>query len=427
MSPIPDAQMHWTDARARHMLRTLFEAAIAKANPLHILADHLPEKPAKRCIVVGAGKAAAAMAVAVEAAWEDVELTGAVVVPYGYGLPTKRIRMMEAAHPVPDANSEAAARAMMACLDGLGPDDLVLALISGGGSSVLSLPADGLTLADKQITNRVLLASGLDIRTMNAVRKRLSAIKGGKLGAMAAPARLVTLGISDIPGDDPAAIASGPTVADQDHQLDLSEVIQKIGYALPAAVVALLQRPPVPVELPESASFRMIATPAAALEAAAASARREGLNVVMLGDDLEGEASSLGRKMARLASEPLAGPTVFLSGGETTVTLGDGPYGRGGRNTEFVLALARELEGRPGVWAMAGDTDGEDGSGGGVAGAIIAPDTIARAQAAGLDIDASLKRHDSGGFFDAIGDLIRTGPTMTNVNDFRAILVIPPS
>lgn len=419
------AQTQWTDATARRMLRDLFDAAIASANPLSVLAAHLPEKPKGRCIVVGAGKAGAAMAAAVEAAWGDVALTGAVAVPYGYGLPTTRIRVIEASHPVPDANSESAARAMIACLDGLTADDLVLALISGGGSSVLSLAAPGLTLADKQVVNRVLLASGLDIRTMNAVRKRLSAIKGGKLGAMAAPARLVTLGISDIPGDDPGAIASGPTVMGCDDAMDLAPVIQRIGYALPPAVVEHLQRLPDPVRLPDVHEFRMIATPAAALDAAAACARAVGLEVVMLGDDLEGEAAGLGRKMARLASQPVARPTVFLSGGETTVTLGDGPLGKGGRNTEFVMAMARDLNGAPGIWAMAGDTDGEDGSGGGIAGAIIAPDTMARARAHGIDIDASLARHDSGGFFEGLGDLVRTGPTLTNVNDFRAILVIP--
>lgn len=427
MSSNPEAQMQWTDATARQLLRNLFDAAIADANPLRVLADHLPEKPKGRCIVVGAGKASAAMAAAVEAAWPDIDLSGAVAVPYGYGLPTARIRVLEASHPVPDANSEAAARSMVACLQGLAPDDLVLALISGGGSSVLSLPAPGLTLADKQVVNRVLLASGLDIRTMNAVRKRLSGIKGGKLGAMAAPARLVTLGISDIPGDDPGAIASGPTVIGKDDVMDLAPVVQKIGYALPPAVVALLGREPDPVMLPQDHSFRMIATPAAALEAAAAFARQAGLDVVMLGDDLEGEASGLGRKMARLACQPRTRPTVFLSGGETTVTLGEGPLGKGGRNTEFVMAMARELDGAAGIWAMAGDTDGEDGSGGGIAGAIIAPDTLERAAGQGLDIGASLARHDSGGFFESLGDLVRTGPTLTNVNDFRAILVVPQS
>jgi hydroxypyruvate reductase len=425
--PHPDAQTPWTDATARRMLRDLFDAAIASANPLSVLAAHLPKKPRGRCIVVGAGKASAAMAVAVEAAWGGVAISGAVAVPYGYALPTARITVIEAAHPVPDANSESAAQAMIASLDGLTPDDLVLALISGGGSSVLSLAAPGLTLADKQVVNRVLLASGLDIRTMNAVRKRLSAIKGGKLGAMAAPARLVTLGISDIPGDDPGAIASGPTVVGRDDAMDLGPVIERIGHALPPAVVEHLQRQPDPVRLPEDHEFRMIATPAAALDAAAACARAAGLDVVMLGDDLEGEAAGLGRKMARLACRPCARPTVFLSGGETTVTLGEGATGRGGRNTEFVMAMARELNGAAGIWAMAGDTDGEDGSGGGIAGAIIAPDTVARAHAHGIDIDATLSAHDSGSFFETLGDVVRTGPTLTNVNDFRAILVIPPT
>lgn len=425
MLPNPATHMQWTDASARQLLRNLFDAAIANANPLGVLSAHLPAKPKGRCIVIGAGKASAAMAAAVEAAWGDVALTGAVAVPYGYGLPTTRIAVIEASHPVPDANSEIAARTMMASLDGLTQDDLVLALISGGGSSVLSLPAPGLTLADKQATNRVLLASGLDIRTMNVVRKRLSAIKGGRLGAMAAPARLVTLGISDIPGDDPGAIASGPTVGDGDGLMDLAPVIAQIGHALPPAVVEHLRRTPDPVSMPAAHEFRMIATPGAALEAAAAKARAAGLNTVILGDDLEGEAAHLGREMACMACQPCAAPTVFLSGGETTVTLGEGPYDRGGRNTEFVLAMASELDGAAGVWALAGDTDGEDGSGGGIAGAIITPDTLARARVKGLNIEDSLARHDSGGFFDGLGDLVRTGPTMTNVNDFRAILVMP--
>lgn len=419
------ANQSWTDQTARGVLRQLFEISIASADPIKVLAAHLPERPAGRCVVVGAGKAAGAMAQAVEAAWPDVALSGAVVAPYGYGARSGRVQILEAGHPVPDAASEAAAQTILAAVAGLSPDDLVLALISGGGSAVMALPAEGLTLADKQVTNRALLKSGFDIRTMNVIRRRLSGIKGGRLAAAAAPAQVVTLGISDIPGDDPAAIASGPTVPDRDAGLDLAPVLAKIGHLLPPAVAAILSRPAVPVAAPEKVDFRMIATPAQALEAAAQAARAAGLDAVILGDDLEGEASEVGRQMAALAHSEIHGPTVFLSGGETTVTIGEGKAGRGGRNTEFLLALAKALGGMEGVWAIAGDTDGEDGATGGVAGAIIDPTTVARGAALGLDIDASLEGHDSGHYFEQIGDLVITGPTRTNVNDFRAILVVP--
>jgi hydroxypyruvate reductase len=415
----------WSDATARQLLRNLFDAAIASANPAKVLAKYLPEPPKGRCVVVGAGKAAGAMALAVEAAWPEVRLSGVVVVPYGYGAATKRIVMRQAAHPVPDINSEAAAREILAAVHGLTADDLVLALISGGGSSVMSLPAPGLTLADKQAANRALLASGLDIRTMNAVRRRLSAIKGGKLAAAAAPARVLTLGISDIPGDDPAAIASGPTVTDTDALADIGAAVDLLEVRLPRAVVERLRQPAAPAQALENCEFRMIATPSAALDAAAAVARAAGLDVEILGDDLEGEACQVGAEMASVAHAPRPRPRVVLSGGETTVTLAGNGAGRGGRNTEFLLALARALDGAPGVWAVAGDTDGEDGASGGAAGAILAPDTLSRGRALRLDIDESLAGHDSGGYFASIGDLIETGPTRTNVNDFRAILLIP--
>lgn len=415
----------WTDQSARAVLRQLFDAAIASADPAFVLAAHLPERPSGRCVVVGAGKAAGAMARAVEAAWADVPLSGAVVVPYGYDAASGRIRIMEARHPVPDAASEQAARSMLGVVAGLCPEDLVLALISGGGSSLMALPAEGLTLADKQAANRALLDSGLDIRTMNVIRRRLSRIKGGRLAAAAAPARVVTLGISDIPGDDPAAIASGPTLPDVDAGLDLEPVIASIRHLLPPAVVAALIRPEEATPQLGAADFRMIATPRQALEAAAAVARKAGLDVIVLGDAVEGEASEVGCDMALLALKAIDRPTVYLSGGETTVTLGEGGAGRGGRNTEFLLALAKALDGRADVWAIAGDTDGEDGASGGAAGAVIDPSTIVRGQAIGLDIDASLAGHDSGHYFDRIGDLVVTGPTQTNVNDFRAILIVP--
>jgi hydroxypyruvate reductase len=415
----------WTDGRARSALRQLFDVAVASADPTHMLAQHLPERPVGRCVVVGAGKAAAAMAAAVDAAWPDVALSGLVVVPYGYGAPAGRIMVREAAHPVPDAASEAAARYILSMVGNLSRDDLVLVLISGGGSSVMALPAPGITLADKQEVSRLLLASGLDIRTMNMVRRRLSAIKGGKLLAAAQPARVVTLGISDIPGDDVAAIASGPSVPDPTAGADLSHVVRLFGHQLPAAVAERLLAPAASAPTADRSDYRLIGTPAAALTAAARAARSIGLCPVMLGDDLEGESHALGAEMARLALAGVAVPTVFLSGGETTVTLAGSSCGRGGRNTEFALALACALDGHTGTWALAADTDGEDGASH-AAGALIAPDTIARAAAAALDARAFLATHDSATLFNALGDLLLTGPTRTNVNDFRAVLVLPP-
>ncbi|TCP37524.1 DUF4147 domain-containing protein [Sphingomonas sp. BK235] len=414
----------WDDAAARRALRRLFEAAVASADPAVVLPPHLPEAPRGRCIVVGAGKAAASMAAAVDAAWRDVDLSGVVVVPYGYAAPAGRIAVREAAHPVPDAASEAAARAVLAAVDGLKADDLVLVLISGGGSSVLALPAPGITLADKQEVSRLLLSSGLDIKTMNMVRRRLSAIKGGKLLAAAQPARVVTIAISDIPGDDVASIASGPSLPDTTTQVDLSPVVALLGDRLPPAVAARLGcvlPAPEPVGATE---MRLASTPAAMLAAAATAARALGLEPIVLGDDLEGESVALGREMAARARRPVGVPTVLLSGGETVVTLAGAAAGRGGRNTEFALALACALDGDPRVWALSADTDGEDG-GSRAAGALIAPDTVARAAAVGEDARARLAGHDSATLFDRLGDLIVTGPTRTNVNDFRAVLVLP--
>jgi glycerate 2-kinase len=424
MPGMADLSTGWSDTRARSVLRALFDAAVASADPARTIAAHLPAPPTGRCVVVGAGKAAASMAAAVEAAWPDVLLSGVVVTPYGYGAQTRRIRVLEAAHPVPDANSEAAAREVLTAVHGLSDNDLVLVLISGGGSSVMSLPVEGVSLADKQLVNRLLLASGLDIRTMNAVRRRLSAIKGGKLAAAAAPARVVTLGISDIPGDDIAAIASGPSVPDPMPDADLSDVVRLLGPALPEAVARrLLIADPVPAAS-APAEFHLIGTPAGALHAAATSARAQGLDPIILGDDLEGESRVLGAEMATRASSAVTRPTVILSGGETTVTLAGGPAGVGGRNTELLLSMVVALNGRPGVWALAADTDGEDGASR-AAGAVAGPDTIARARAAGLDPAFFLLNHDSGSLFAATDELLVTGPTRTNVNDFRAILVLP--
>ncbi|MBS0561521.1 MAG: glycerate kinase [Proteobacteria bacterium] len=422
----------WDDVRARAALRALFDAAVAAADPRRVLAAHLPPKPASgRCVVVGAGKSAAVMAAALEAAWPDVDLTGTVVTRYEHAVPTHRIEVIEASHPVPDENSERGARRLLERVQGLGPDDLVLALISGGGSALLALPAPGLTLADKQAVNRALLHSGATITEMNAVRKHLSAIKGGRLAA-AAPARVVTLAISDVPGDDPAVIASGPTVPDPTTFADAREIVARYGIDPAPAVTArlaasALEETPKPGQLP-AMDFRMIATPMMALQAVADAARGLGLAPLILGDALEGESREMGTMLAGMARSaqahgaPLAPPCVLLSGGETTVTIGGAKPGRGGRNTEFLLGLAVALRGAPGIWAVAGDTDGIDGTED-AAGALVAPDTILRARAAGLDPRAVLAAHDSYGLFDAIGDLIRTGPTLTNVNDIRAILV----
>jgi glycerate 2-kinase len=415
----------WNDEEARNLLRRMLEAAIAAADPAKVLAPHLPPPPRGRCVVVGAGKAAGSMAAAVEAAWRDVELSGVVVAPYGYGVGCRRIRVREAGHPVPDASSVAAAQEILAAVQGLGPNDLVLALISGGGSSAMCLPAPGLTLEDKRTVNRLLLASGLDIRTMNAVRRRISAIKGGKLAAAAEPARVVTLAISDIPGDDPTAIASGPTAPDPTADMDLGHVAKRLGPQLPERVAALLGPGMAPAAAPRSAEITLIATPAAALEAAAEIARGAGIEARVLGDEIEGESRVVAKEMAVLAAIPVRRPTVLISGGETTVTLGGDAAGRGGRNTEFLLSLVCALDGRPNVWAIAADTDGEDGANVGAAGAIAGPDTIRRARAGGLEAAAYLAAHDSGGFFAALSDLVTTGPTRTNVNDFRAILVLP--
>ncbi|CAN7630003.1 DUF4147 domain-containing protein [Phenylobacterium sp. LjRoot225] len=412
------------DLWAREVLRSMFKAAVDSADPARVLAGHLPEPPIGRCIVVGAGKAAASMAAALETAWPDEALSGVVVVPYGYGAPTHRIRVLDAAHPIPDANSEIAAREILAAVRGLAADDLVLALISGGGSSVMALPTDGVTLEDKRIVNRLLLRSGLDIRTMNAVRRRLSAIKGGKLAAAAAPARVVTLCVSDIPGDHIAAIASGPTAFDPDGERDLSQVAEDLGPRLPESAAKLLRSPP-PAPPRIISDVRVVATPSKALEAAAAVARAAGIKPEILGDDIEGESREVARGMAGLVRQCAREPTVFISGGETTVSLTGASAGRGGRNTEFLLAVMAELGSRPGVWALAADTDGEDGASGGAAGAVAGPDTLARAHASGLDPFAHLAAHDSGAFFERLGDTLVTGPTRTNVNDFRAILALP--
>jgi glycerate 2-kinase len=424
--------MVWDDARARSALMTLFDAAVAAADPRRVLAAHLPPRPKGRCVVVGCGKSAAVMAAALEDAWPDVAMEGTVVTRYGHAVPTRRIEVIEASHPVPDANSERGAHQLLQRVRGLGTDDLVLALISGGGSALCAAPATGLTLADKQAINRALLASGATITEMNCVRKHLSAIKGGRLAAAARPARVVTLAISDVPGDDPAVIASGPTVPDPTSFADASAIIARYGIEPPASVAARLAQAadetPKPGELPNT-EFDLIATPMMALSRMAETARGLGVMPLVLGDALEGESREIGTVMAGIArsirahGQPLRPPAVVLSGGETTVTIGRGPAGHGGRNTEFLLSLAVALGGAANIWAIAGDTDGLDGMDD-IAGAIVTPDTLARARAKGLDPRAMLAGHDSHTLFDTIGDAIRTGPTLTNVNDVRAILIV---
>lgn len=411
----------------KDLLLRLFGAAVDSADPAKTVARHLPDQPCGRVVVVGAGKSAAAMARAVEEAWPEVDLTGVVVTRYGHAVQTHRIEVIEAAHPVPDQAGAQAAQRILDAVGGLGPDDLVLVLISGGGSALMTAPAPGLTLEEKMQVNRLLLASGAPISVMNRVRRRLSSVKGGRLALAAAPARVVTLAISDVPGDDPLAIASGPTVHDADARSDLSEVVRMLGLRLPEAARRLLLETPEPLPAFQ-ADYRMISTPMLALEAAAVVARAEGVTPLILGDAIEGEASAAGQVMAGIArsaalhGQPVKGPAVLLSGGETTVTIGATKPGRGGRNTEFLLAMALALDGLPGVHALAGDTDGIDGTED-AAGATVAPDTLARARTAGLDPAAVLAGHDSYSLFDRIGDLVKTGPTLTNVNDFRAVYI----
>lgn len=422
--------MAWSDRLAREQLRALFDTAVASADPRSVLAKHLPPKPtAGRVVVVGGGKSAAVMAAALEDAWPDVQLEGTVVTRYGHAVPTQRIEVIEASHPVPDANSQRGAMRLLERVQGLNANDTVIALMSGGASALLAAPAAGLTLGDKQAVNRALLACGANIVEMNCVRKHLSAIKGGRLAAAAAPAKVVTLAISDVPGDDPAVIGSGPTVPDPTTYADAREIVARYGIELPPAVAARLAQDDdeTPKTLPH-AEFQMIATPMMALEAMAAKARQLGMQPLILGDALEGEAAQVGIVMAGIArsirahSQPMPAPAVILSGGETTVTMTGKTHGKGGRNTTFLLGLTIALDGMPGVWAVAGDTDGIDGMDE-IAGALTTPDTLARARAVGVDARVSLASHDSHGFFGAIGDLIITGPTLTNVNDIRAILV----
>jgi len=414
----------------RKLLRAMFDAAIAAALPEKSLPAHLPKPPKGRTIVVGCGKAAASMAKAVEDHWQG-EISGLVVTRYGHNTPTRKIEVVEAAHPVPDLAGREAAERILKMVQGLSSDDLVLFLVSGGGSALLALPAPGLTLTDKQAINKTLLKSGANIVEMNCVRKHLSAVKGGRLAAACAPAKVVTLAISDIPGDDPAVIASGPTVADPTTFADALAILAKYRITEPLAVVnhlrAAREETPKPGD-PRLArtELHMVATPQMSLEAAAEVARKAGVTPVILGDAIEGESREVALVHAGIArqvrrhGQPAKAPCVLLSGGETTVTVRG--HGSGGRNAEFLLALAVALNGELGISALAGDTDGVDGTEDN-AGAVLMPDSLARAAARSLDAKAMLADNDGYSLFSGLGDLVITGPTLTNVNDFRAILV----
>lgn len=414
--------------QAAEILHDVFKHAVDSARPGPVIPPALPQKPKGRCIVVGAGKASAAMAAAVDAAWPDVEVSGVVVTRYGHAVPAGRIRVLEASHPVSDAMSETAAMLIVESLRGLTEDDLVLALMSGGGSALMALPAPGLTLADKQGITRALLHSGANIREINLVRRHLSAVKGGKLAAMAQPARVVSLIISDVPGDNPSDVASGPTVADSTTPGDALKVLERYGIAISEPVRDVLSKPLPPSARMSNGEVSLIATPAMALKAAAEAARGHGITPLFLGDAIEGESREAAIVMAGIAKsvkqhgQPLGAPALLLSGGETTVTVRNGRAGKGGRNTEFLLSLACALQGESGIWAVAGDSDGIDGTED-AAGALIYPDTLSRGRLKGLNAANYLDEHDSYSYFHALDDLLLTGPTLTNVNDIRAILV----
>ncbi|QJD91698.1 glycerate kinase [Duganella dendranthematis] len=418
------------DVAARGLLRRMFDAAIAAAQPALCVPPALPAAPKGRLIVIGAGKASAEMARAVERNWPG-PLTGLVVTRYGYAVPCERIEIVEAAHPVPDAAGLQAARRILDRVQGLSADDTVLCLISGGGSSLLPLPLEGITLEDKQQINQALLTSGATISEMNCVRRHLSAIKGGRLAAACHPAKVVTLLISDVPGDDPRDIASGPTVPDASTCADALAISQRYGIDLPERVLDVLRSgrgesiKPGDPRLANN-EIHIIATPQMALEAAARVAAQHGVPAHILGDSIEGEAREVGKVMAGIAlqtarhGQPFAAPCMLLSGGETTVTVRG--TGRGGRNVEFLLSCAIALQGQANVHGLAGDTDGVDGQEE-IAGAFITPDTLQRAFAAGLRPADSLDNNDGHGFFQTLDDSVVTGPTLTNVNDFRALLI----
>ncbi|WP_075292446.1 glycerate kinase type-2 family protein [Pararhizobium arenae] len=414
----------------RAFLETLFHAAVAAADPAKVLAANLPARPKGRTVVVGAGKGAAQMAQAFEKLW-DAPLEGVVVTRYGYGAPCERIEVLEASHPLPDENGLIASGRLLDAVSGLTEDDLVVALICGGGSALLPAPVEGLTLEDEIAVNRALLASGAAISAMNAVRKQISGIKGGRLAAAAYPAKVVSLVVSDIPGDDPALVASGPTIPDASTRADALKIIERYRLDLPPRVHALLSGatslPPTPDDTVFARNdVRLVASAAVSLDAAAELAQRAGIGAVVLSDAIEGEAAEVGRVHAAIAREvvarnrPFRKPVVILSGGETTVTLRG--KGRGGRNSEFLLSLSLAIDGAGPITALAADTDGIDGSEDN-AGAFADCQTVARLSALGHDAASLLHANDSWHAFSVLGDLFRPGPTGTNVNDFRAILI----
>ena len=431
-------------SQPREFLLHLYQAAVSRALPLQNTAAYLPPPPQGRTLVLGAGKAGGAMAQAVEALWpKDAPLSGLVVTRYGH-TPTRpaglqqRIEVVEASHPVPDEAGLLAAQRILALTKGLTKDDLVLCLISGGGSALLTLPVDGLAFSQKQRINQELLNSGANIMEMNCVRKHLSQIKGGALAAACAPAKVVTLTISDVPGDDVSVIASGPTVPDATTCADALAILKRYGISVPADIDAQLQSGALETPKPGDARFadhnvHLIATPLQSLEAAAVVARAAGMEAYILSDEIEGESREVGRVHAAIARGAATGkgafqkPCVILSGGETTVTIrkqpAGAPKGRGGRAGEFCMGLALGLQGMPGIYGLAADTDGIDGVEAN-AGAFVAPDTLARASALGMKLDSFLDRNDAVGYFEPLGDLVVTGPTHTNVNDFRALLVL---
>jgi glycerate 2-kinase len=415
-----------TDAEARALLNNLFREAVARAHPGAAVIRNLPEKPTGRCLVIGAGKASAAMALALEQAWPDVPIIGTVATRYGHSAPCQQVNVIEAGHPVPDENSMVGAFAMQALLQQARSDDLVIALLSGGGSACLALPIDGVTLAEKQEITRRLLHCGAPIGMINTVRRSISAVKGGALVAMAGGVPVLSLVISDVPGDDPAVVASGPTVPSLDASAEALEIIDRFGIAVSDKIRSLLAtgRPPAPLRPFDT--VKVIASPAMALNAVAQAAERFGCEAIVLGDAIAGEAATVGREIAATAaghaSGPRSRPLVLISGGETTVSMPPGCNRKGGRNTEFQLAFALAMQGRQRIWSLAADSDGIDGVSE-AAGAIVAPDSLARAALAGIDPQRLLDEHRSYEAFADLGDLVITGPTLTNVNDIRIQLI----
>ena len=422
-----------TNTEMTSFLKALFDAAVAAAQPELCLPSYLPEPPKGKTVVVGAGKASAAMARALEVHW-PTQLQGVVVTRYGHAVPCESIEILEAAHPVPDANSEIAARKILSAVQNLTEDDLVICLISGGGSSLMSLAADGISLQDKQQVNAALLKSGATIAQMNVVRKHLSAIKGGQLAAAAAPARVVSLLISDVPGDDPSIIASGPTVADPSTFEQARAVVRQFNIRLPDAVAHHLEfagsETPKPGDLRlKNSSVQLIATPQQSLQAAARVGRKAGYNVHVISDRLEGESAAVAQQHVQWVQQvirgggPVTPPCILLSGGETTVKVTG--HGRGGRNAEFGMAFAKAVNGMAGVFGIFCDTDGIDGTEDN-AGVLVTPETVREALRLGMKVDDFLLDNDGYGFFNALDGLVSTGPTFTNVNDFRAIVILAP-